>query len=111
MLSNIVVTQPAHKPSEALKEAYSEQRGLAAKKIKSDFSLLPPETSDPSFSKPEPSTGKIYLCSPSGTRDVVLRLKNGQPVIYLPDESQASNKLTYALTKEIKKAGARVLLL
>jgi len=32
-------------------------------------------------------------------------------MIYLPDESHISNRTTYPLTKEIKKSGARILLL
>ena len=98
MLSNIVITQPVnnHTP-EILKEVHKEQRNLASNKIKSDC-------------LEEHPTWKVYLCAPSGTRDIVLRLKNGDPIIYLPDESSISNQLTYRLAKEIKKSGARVLL-
>jgi hypothetical protein len=84
MLSNIIITQPADNTPPELKEAYKVQRSLAKEAIISSL-----------------QQGTICIVAPSGTRDIVLRKKDGTVKIYLPDESHISNRTSFALVREI----------
>ncbi|GHW02606.1 hypothetical protein AGMMS50249_3920 [candidate division SR1 bacterium] len=81
---NTLVTIPAGTEQPALKSVYSRERAISGEKMRS---LL----RDPN----DQGRGAILLCCPSGTRDVIYRRPDGKPVIFLPDDYQSSNRVTF----------------
>ena len=51
----------------------------------------------------------LVIMAPSGTRDVIHRTESGKPYIFIPDETQPSNKITLWFARDLAKQWVKIM--